>query len=53
MRQRKKKYYLVVSKGRKFTHGAFPHTEEGFEMAEKYIKKISKRSEEEFLILEK
>ena len=53
MKRRKKKYYLVVSKIRKFTHGAFPHTEEGLDLAKKYVRKISKASEEEFLILEK
>ncbi len=51
-RVRKKQYksYLVFSKNGKRLFGAFPYTEEGLKEAGKYVKKITKRFKEEFII---
>ena len=47
------KYYLVLSKSRKYTYGAFPYSEEGKKDAEIFLKKESKRANEELYLVEK
>jgi len=51
-RAKKKQYksYLVFSKSGKRLFGAFPHTERGLEEAKEYVKKITKRFREEYII---
>ena len=49
----KKKYYIVVCPQNNYIHGAFEHTPEGLETAEKYKKIISKRLLKTFEIIEK
>jgi len=49
----KEKYYLVVSKKRGYTYGAFPYTEQGLIDAKKYIKQSEKKQKEELVIKEK
>lgn len=51
---KRKKYYLVVSKRTQHTYGAFNYTPEGYNEAEKYVRKISKvNTTEIFIIREK
>ena len=52
-RKRKKNCYVVLSKERNYRYGAFPYTEEGFKMAEEFVKKIKKSNGEELYIVEK
>lgn len=47
------KYYLVLSKSRNYTYGAFPHTKEGKEKAESFAKATSKKVDEELYVKEK
>lgn len=47
------KYYLVLSKSRNYTYGAFPHTEEGKRKAENFAKVTSKKVKEELYVQEK
>ncbi len=47
------KYYLVLSKSRNYTYGAFPHTEEGKKRAESFVKTESKKVNEELYLVEK
>tara|TARA_R100000808_G_scaffold24932_1_gene59518 strand:- start:7615 stop:7773 length:159 start_codon:yes stop_codon:yes gene_type:complete len=49
----KKKYYVIVSSDKKYTHGAFEYSPEGLQKAKDYIKVISIRSDEKFKIIEK
>ena len=51
-RLKKKQYrsYLVLSKYSKRLFGAFPYTEIGFEEAQKYVAKITRRFKEEYII---
>ena len=49
----KKKFYLVISEGNKYTYGAFKFSPEGLKEAEKYAKKIKKEVGEKLIILEK
>ena len=51
-RAKKKQYksYLVFSKIGKRLFGAFPHTERGLAEAKEYVKKITKRFREEYII---
>jgi hypothetical protein len=44
------KYYLVLSKSRNYTYGAFPHTTEGKKNAEDFIRQNSKKFREELYI---
>jgi len=48
-----KKYYLVLSRDRNYTYGAFPHTAEGEKKAKAFAKKISKERNEELYVAEK
>lgn len=51
-RVKKKQYksYLVFSKNGKRLFGAFPYTERGLEDAEEYVKKITKKFREKYII---
>ena len=51
--RRKNKYYLVVSKDKGYTYGAFPYTDQGLEDAKAYVKKSKKNQKEELLIEER
>ena len=51
--KKKKKFYRVVSKKSKYTHGAFEHSSNGLRKAKDYIKELSSKTDEEFEILEK
>ena len=53
MPKKKKKFYRVVSKKSKYTHGAFEHSSNGLRKAKDYIKELSSKTDEEFEILEK
>ena len=44
------KVYLILSERSKHLFGAFPYTEEGLKEAEKYVKKISRKNKESYLI---
>jgi hypothetical protein len=51
---KRKKYYLVVSEKNQHTYGAFNYTPEGYNEAEKYVRKISRVNRSEiFTIREK
>ena len=52
-KKRNPKYYLVLSRSRNYTYGAFPHTKEGKEKAESFAKKTSKEVQEELYVKEK
>ena len=52
-KKKKPKYYLVLSRSRNYTYGAFPHTEEGKKDAERFAKLTSKKVEEELYVQEK
>ena len=41
--KKNKKYYLVESEKRKWSYGAFPHTEEGLAQAKKYLTELEKK----------
>jgi len=45
------KFYVVVSRGKNYRHGAFPHSDKGLEDAKKYARKISKSSKEKLEII--
>ena len=47
------KYYLVLSKKRNYTYGAFPHSPEGKKKAEQFIKQVSVEKEEELYLTER
>jgi hypothetical protein len=51
--KKNKKYYLIESKGRKWSYGAFPHTEEGLIEAERYLRTLQKKTKEKLEIIEK
>lgn len=51
-RRSSKKCYIVISKKKKHTYGAFPFTEEGLEKAQKYSRLMKKEHKEEFLVKE-
>tara|TARA_B100000959_G_scaffold264454_1_gene304976 strand:+ start:3016 stop:3177 length:162 start_codon:yes stop_codon:yes gene_type:complete len=53
MRKRKKKYYEILSKRKKYRYGIFPFTDEGHKEAKDYIKVLSKIHNEKFFIEEK
>jgi hypothetical protein len=44
MGKRPKKFYLILSKARNFKYGAFPHTPEGKELAERHIETLRKKN---------
>tara|TARA_Y100000593_G_scaffold56456_2_gene105326 strand:- start:8519 stop:8686 length:168 start_codon:yes stop_codon:yes gene_type:complete len=48
-----KKYYLVLSKDRNYTYGAFPHTKQGEKDAKAFAKRISKERNEDLYVTEK
>lgn len=47
------KYYLVLSKHRNYTYGAFPYSEDGKKQAERFLRKESKKANEELYLVEK
>ena len=47
------KYYLVLSKNRNYTYGAFPYNEDGKKQAERFLRKESKKANEELYLVEK
>jgi len=51
--KKNKKYYLIESKSRKWSYGAFPHTEDGLLKAKKYLSNLQKKIGEELKIVEK
>ena len=53
MSHKDKKYYLVVSKKKQYTHGAFEFSPEGYKKAKDYIEDTRKASKEKLIILEK
>jgi len=52
-KKRKSKYYLVLSERKRYTHGAFPFTEQGLSDAKKYVKRSEAKSEEKLIIEER
>ncbi len=44
--------YIVISKKKKHTYGAFPFTKEGLKKAEQYTKTLKKEHKEDFLVTE-
>jgi len=51
--KKNKKYYLIESKGRKWSYGAFAHTEEGLIEAERYLQTLQKKTKDKLEITEK
>ena len=51
-RKSSKKCYIVISKKRKHTYGAFPFTKEGLKKAKEYSKTLKKENEEDFVVKE-
>tara|TARA_R100000234_G_C4977333_1_gene169095 strand:- start:678 stop:845 length:168 start_codon:yes stop_codon:yes gene_type:complete len=51
--KKSKKYYLIESATRKWSYGAFPHTEEGLKSAKQYMKNLQKNTKEKLEIIEK
>ena len=48
-----RKFYAVISKGRRYLHGVFPFSPEGKQKAEEYVKELGKGNKDEFEIIEK
>tara|TARA_R110000824_G_scaffold145176_1_gene313391 strand:+ start:147 stop:329 length:183 start_codon:yes stop_codon:yes gene_type:complete len=44
------KVYLILCERTKHLFGAFPYTEEGLTQAKKYVKKISHKNKDSYLI---
>ena len=51
--KKNKKYYPIESKKRKWSYGAFPHTDEGLMEAKKYLVALQKKTDEKLEIVEK
>ena len=51
--KKNKKYYLIESEKRKWSYGAFPHTEEGLKEAKRYLIALQKKTKEKLEIVEK
>ena len=51
--KKNKKYYLIESAKRKWSYGAFPHTEEGLNEAKRYVHALQKKIKEKLEIVEK
>jgi len=51
--KKNKKYYLIESEKRKWSYGAFPHTDEGLKEAKKYLAALQKKTKEKLEIVEK
>tara|TARA_R110002051_G_scaffold114536_1_gene187471 strand:+ start:736 stop:903 length:168 start_codon:yes stop_codon:yes gene_type:complete len=51
--KKNKKYYLIESARRKWSYGAFPHTEEGLKEAKRYLRSLQKDTKETLEIIEK
>ena len=50
MRVKKDKAYVVISVDKGYVQGAFPHTPEGKEDSEEYVKKLSQRDGKEYVV---
>ncbi len=48
-----RKFYLILSKDRKYTQGAFPFSPEGLKLAKKFVKDKNKTEKDKFYIVEK
>jgi len=48
----REKYYQVLSKEKTWMHGAFPYSDQGYREAQKYKKKIEKKSNDTIIIVE-
>lgn len=46
------KYYVIISKERDYTYGAFPFSASGLKLATAYLKTLSKRTSEKYKIQE-
>jgi len=51
--KKNKKYYLIESQQRKWSYGAFPHTEDGLKQAKRYLSSLQKKTDEKLGIVEK
>tara|TARA_Y100000310_G_scaffold185090_1_gene185191 strand:+ start:1075 stop:1242 length:168 start_codon:yes stop_codon:yes gene_type:complete len=51
--KKNKKYYLIESQKRKWSYGAFPHTDEGLKEAKRYLTALQKKTKEKLEIVEK
>ena len=51
--KKNKKYYLIESEKRKWSYGAFPHSEEGLKEAKRYLSALQKKTDEKLGIVEK
>jgi len=51
--RKNKKYYLIESARRKWSYGAFPHTDEGLAEAKRYLIALQKKTDEKLEIVEK
>ena len=51
--RKKDKYYVVLSERRNYTQGAFEYSENGYEKAVAYVRKIERKTSEKYYILEK
>ena len=51
--KKNKKYYLIESTPRKWSYGAFPHTEEGLNEAKRYLRSLQQKTKEKLEIVEK
>lgn len=51
--KKNKRYYLIESQEKKWSYGAFPHTEDGLKQAKKYLSNLQKKTDEKLEIVEK
>jgi len=51
-RKSSKRCYVVVSKKKKHTYGAFAFTKDGLKKAKQYLKVLKKEHKEEFIVIE-
>ena len=51
-RKSSKKCYVVLSKKRKHTYGAFPFSKEGLKKAKEYLELMKKEHNEDFIVKE-
>jgi hypothetical protein len=51
--KKNKKYYLIESVRKRWSYGAFPHTEAGLEEARRYMGRLQKKTKEKLEIVEK
>tara|TARA_B100000287_G_scaffold349800_1_gene338462 strand:- start:419 stop:586 length:168 start_codon:yes stop_codon:yes gene_type:complete len=51
--KKNERYYLIESAERKWSYGAFPHTEDGLKEAKKYLRNLQKKTKEKLEIVAK